>query len=396
VLEIKQNINLRFFILQASIAAMSCIGAGFITPILINFGYGALEIGVAMTLAALASSITKPIWGYIHDKYSYSKQIVLIVNAVGCLSYILLVLSNGTHGFVELAVMGVISSIMGMMNFIDSWAIRLLSEGYILNYGATRSGGSLTYAITGIVFGYIMNSFGIIPGISIMIGIFMIQVATVLTIPNAKNQPEINKRPKLSTGLKYLLHNKPYILLLITFFLSSIPMSATDSFFPLLITKLGGTEKHIGIGIFLQAMSEIPVLVYYNHIKVKSGKSPTFFLTIGLGVYGIKCIGMGMAPTYQIALAMTLLNGLSFGLVLSASIDFILKYVHREYLATSYLLSSALGSGFGAIIGNLVNGIIAENIGVSKMMLLASSFSFITMVTISFAGIVRTNITKGA
>lgn len=43
--------------------------------------------------------------------------------------------------------MGLNVTIVCMMNFVDAWALRLISEGYVLNYGATRAGGSLSFAL---------------------------------------------------------------------------------------------------------------------------------------------------------------------------------------------------------------------------------------------------------
>lgn len=50
--------------------------------------------------------------------------------------------------------MGLNVTIVCMMNFVDAWALRLISEGYVLNYGATRAGGSLSFALGAMVFGW--------------------------------------------------------------------------------------------------------------------------------------------------------------------------------------------------------------------------------------------------
>lgn len=372
--------------LQASIAAITCIGGGFLSPMLLYFNYNAYEIGVTMTIAALASALIKPFWGYIHDKYSCSKQIVIIVTAVGCLFFVLLVRSNGTQGIVEIAVMGLYMTVMSMVSFIDSWAIRLVSDGYSLNYGTTRSGGSFVYAVTAVIFGIIMSRFGINPSIYIILGLLLIQILIVCKIPNPLKQLDSITKPKAIDGFQYLIRNKPYLLLLATYFLSSIAMCATESFFSVLITDLGGTEKEVGYGLFLQAMAEIPIMFFYSRIKKRLNKGPSFFIAVSLCFYGLKCIGLGFAPSYQFAIAVTLINGLAFGLFLSASVDYILKYVHHDYLATAYLFSSALGSSLGAVVGNFVDGLIAEYYGVNIMLRIASLFTFLAATLIIFLG----------
>lgn len=362
------------------IAAISCVGCAFISPILLKFEYGEYEIGLAMTLAALASAVIKPLWGHLHDKLSCSRQILLIATALGCIFYIALVLSNGARGITEIAVMGLNMTIMSMISLVDAWAMRLISEGYSLNYGITRSGGSFAYAIAGILFGFVMSSFGVKPGIGILIVLFLIQSIVSLFIPNPSRPSSAVIKPGLKEGFRQLVQNKPYLLLLVTYFLSAIAMCSTESFFAVRIKDLGGTEEHVGIGLFLQALSEIPIMFFFTRIKKRLRKGPEFFITLSLIFYGLKCIGMGIAPTWQIALMVTMINGLAFGLFILASVDYILKYVPENLLATAYLVSSSLGSSLGAVAGNYIDGVIAEHIGAGMMMIITSSFAFLSAV----------------
>lgn len=396
-MKLRNNINFLFLLLQSLIAAISCIGCAFISPILLRFEYGAYEIGVAMTVAALASAVIKPLWGYLHDKLSCSRQIVLIATAAGCMFYSLLILSNGAKGIVEIAVMGLYMTIMSMISLVDAWAMRLISEGYSLNYGITRSGGSFSYAVAGILFGFVMSHFGIKPGIGIIIVLFIMQSIVSFFIPNPSRPPIAVIKPRLEDGARQLVQNKPYILLLVIYFLSAIAMCSTESFFAVRIKDLGGTEEHVGIGLFLQAISEIPIMFFFTKIKKRLHKGPEFFIALSLVFCGLKCIGIGIAPTYQLALAVTLINGLAFGFFILASVDYILKYVPENLLATAYLVSSSLGSSLGAVAGNYINGIIAEQTGAGMMMIITSSFAFLSALLIVFFS--KPNITglvKGA
>ncbi len=373
-----KRINVKFFLLQSLIAAISCIGWSFVTPILLRFGYGAYAIGVALTLAALSSAFIKPIWGYLLDRFAKSRQILFFATAAGCAFYTLLILSNGKHGFVEMADIGLYMTIMSMTGFVDTWGMRLINDGYALNYGITRSGGSITFALTGILFGMILSHFGIKPGISIIFVLFLAQSLISLFIPNPQKPSNTLHKKGVIKGAHQLMQNKPYIIFISICFISAISMLATESFFAVRINELGGTEQHVGIGLFLQAISEIPIMFFYNRIKSKIRKGPEFFLVVSLLFYGIKCIGMGMASNYQVALAMTMLNGLSFGIFILASVDFILKYVPENLIATAYLLSTSIGYSFGAVFGNYIDGSIAEVTGVGTMMIITSGFAFLS------------------
>lgn len=386
MLRLKLDLNARFFILQAIISSICCVGVSFISPVLMGFQYGPLEIGAALTLAALANMSAKPLWGYLHDKYSCSKQAVLCAIGAGCLSFALLVLSNGHKLLTQLSVIGIAVTISSMVSFVDSWAMRLISEGYDLNYGATRSGGSLMYALTAVGFGVVMDHLGAKPGIGVLALLYAALALTARNIPNPQRKLKGASDKKLKDGIRYLLGNRPYVALVLTYFVGTICICASDGFLSLRIAELHGTDAHIGLGMFVQAMAEIPVMLLYSRIKARWKVSPGRIVAISFVFYFIKCGLLGLAPSYQIAILITLLNGLSFALFVMSIVDYVLVYVDAGYLSTAYLIFSALGSGLGAALGNYVDGMIAEALGVGNMMLVASATALLAAAIVGFFG----------
>ena len=80
--------------------------------------------------------------------------------AVGIACYFLLTWGGGQMGLTTIAVMGLYITVVCMMNFVDSWALRLINGGASLNYGATRAGGSLSYALGAAIFGMVVSRWG--------------------------------------------------------------------------------------------------------------------------------------------------------------------------------------------------------------------------------------------
>ena len=382
----KIDLNARFFILQAVIAAICCVGVSFVSPVLMGFQYGPLEIGVAMTLAALANMSAKPLWGYLHDKYSRSRQTVFFVIGAGCLFFALLVLSNGHKLLTQLSVIGIAVTISSMVSFVDSWAMRLISEGYDLNYGATRSGGSLMFALTAVGFGVVMDLFGAKPGIGVLALLYAALALTARNIPNPQKKLKDAPDKKLKDGIRYLLHNRPYVALVLTYFVGTICICASDGFLSLRIAELGGSDAHIGLGMFVQAMAEIPVMLLYSRIKARWKVAPGVIVSVSFVFYFIKCVLLGLAPSYQAVILITLLNGLSFALFVMSIVDYVLIYVDAGYLSTAYLIFSALGSGLSAALGNYMDGMIAEALGVGNMMLVVSATALMAAAIVGFLG----------
>ena len=105
----------------------------YISPILVSFGYSKLQIGQVMTLGALAATLARPLWGFLNDRFSCAKQVTLGGTAVGIACYFLLTWGGGQMGLTTIAVMGLYITVVCMMNFVDSWALRLINGGASLN-----------------------------------------------------------------------------------------------------------------------------------------------------------------------------------------------------------------------------------------------------------------------
>ena len=118
-------LNRRFFLLQAIMMLIDCITVAYISPILVSFGYSKLQIGQVMTLGALAATLARPLWGFLNDRFSCAKQVTLGGTAVGIACYFLLTWGGGQMGLTTIAVMGLYITVVCMMNFVDSWALRL-------------------------------------------------------------------------------------------------------------------------------------------------------------------------------------------------------------------------------------------------------------------------------
>ena len=379
-----RHLNARFLALQAMITAIDCVAVAFTVPILQGFGFDPLHIGLTMTLAACAALVAKPLWGFLNDRFACARQAVLLGAVAGFVCYVLLTCSGGSMELVAPAVMGLNLTILCLMGFVDAWAVRLISDGHPLNYGMTRSGGSCSYALTAVVFGLLLERFGPRAGYGLLLVMLALLAVIVSGLPNPR-RTESGPRPSLAAGARSLARNRPYLVVLAAYFLCTLASCATDSFFSPLITAHGGTESFVGFGLFVQAMSEMPVMLLYARVKRRTGRPAWQFLAVAMVFYGLKCLGLGLAPSYPLVLTAALLQGLSFALITPALVDFVLETVEPAYLSTAHLACGALGQSLGAIAGNALSGVLADAFGVPRMLTLVSLAAFAGAALILFS-----------
>lgn len=371
--------------LQALVTMTSCVGNAFITPILQRFDYSPMQIGATMTCAALAAAAAKPLWGFVNDRWACAKQVLMAVMAVGCAAYGLLILSGGNPYATVPAAMLLYVTFLCMMGFVDSWAVRLISDGWTLNYAATRAGGSFSYAVMAVAFGAVMQRRGPGPGLPILLVLLALLCVTALSLPNPRRLAGKGEQAvSMGSAVRYLTHNRIFLIAVAAYFLCSLTSTAMDSFFSVLVTDLGGAESQVGQGLFLQAMSEVPIMVAYGWFRRRARWPAAVFLGLGMAFFGIKCLGMGLAHSFPMLFAMTLLHGLCFATLTAGCVDFILENVEPAYLATAHLFYSAVGNSLGAVCGNALNGALAQRIGVGPMMRVISMGAFAGAILVFF------------
>lgn len=367
-----QNLNRRFLLLQALLILIDCIGAAYISPILVSLGYSELRIGRVLAMGALASAAARPLWGLLNDRFACARQVTLLGTAAGAGCYALLTCSQGHPLWTVTAVMGLYVTVICMMNFVDTWALRLIDAGFILNYGLTRAGGSFSYAVGAMVFGAVVARWGFRPGIPALAAVWLLLCAVSFTIPNPP--PPVRSAPKvtLRRGLAALAPNRVYWVMLAALFLCTFATCAMESFYSVLILSLGGTERHVGVAMFLQAMSELPVMIGYTRLRDRLKLSPAVLICASMLCYALKALILGCTGSLPVVLAAALLQSLSFALFTPACVDFMLETVPGAYLSTAHLLFLAIGQGAASVLGNFLSGLLAEQFGISRMFRLVS------------------------
>lgn len=248
----KRPLNLPFLGLQALLILIDCIAVAYVSPILVSFGYSPMRIGRVMTLAALAATLARPVWGYLNDHFACARQVTLLATAAGISCYCLLIFggdappsSNGSCRYGAECDHCVHDELCGRLGAAAyqrgvcaqlrrhprRWVAVLCAGGYGLWLGSRR--------------------WGFRPGSVILWVLFILLAIVILHLPNPGARVSFLRRLFYSTSSRCRrLSRKPaYRLMLLAFFLCTLASCAIDSFHSVLILALGGTERHVGAAL---------------------------------------------------------------------------------------------------------------------------------------------------
>lgn len=372
-----RHLERRILLLQILLGMVCCTSLSFLSLLLSRFGFNNLQIGLVMMAAACSTSIAKPCWGVFTDRLPCTRRILVITLALGIASFTLLgTLGSASKGAAVVFLLLVEVTTGCMMGVVDSWIAKLIGTGCKINYGLTRAGISGAYAVSAACFGTVLDQYGVLPGAVALFVLLGLIALTVQGIPYPEERQE-KKTYSLRLVAQQLLRSRPYLVLLAVYFLSTLTACAIDSFLSLRILELGGSERHVGYALFMTTVFEIPAMVCYSRLRRITGKSPAFFIAASVFFYGVKCLATGLAPNYQSVIGLCALQMLAFGIFKPAILDYLIQIVDVEYIGATQMLTCALGESLSAILGNALNGALADRFSVGGMLTMVSGFAFL-------------------
>lgn len=136
-----------------------CIIIGYISVYLLNQGLTNTKIGLILAFSQVLSVTIQPLLINIIEKYHHSKVRIPLLQLVGCvliLSFILFCFHK-SQIILSLCVISILALVMAMMSLVNSLAFEY-QEIHIV-YGVSRGLGSLAYALTSLLLGFLLKRY---------------------------------------------------------------------------------------------------------------------------------------------------------------------------------------------------------------------------------------------
>jgi PPP family 3-phenylpropionic acid transporter len=329
-----------------------------------RLGLTGTQIGTLAALPVMITSLTALLWGGIADIKHWHRPILRLALFFSPVAIFLLS---------QVSIMALLVPVVIAYAFFSSPIVPLL-DSYALeaatkaqrSYGDFRLWGSIGWAISTILIGWLIEKLGIhwlFYGYISLMGV-------TLVISFFQPRREIVLRSTIWEGLKDLLANRSFILVLLSLFLLLATSSGISTFFSIYLDAIGTTEGLIGLGWAIAALSEVPVMLLSGKIMRKIGSAG--LLIIAFTTFAVRWLLFSFIHTPMLALAVQLLHGLAFGAYLVGSISYISKRTPAGLNTTALSILSMVTSGFGAMTGSFVAGVLFDQVGMDNLFRISS------------------------
>lgn len=237
-----------------------CTIGGFVAVILKDKGVSNTLIGIVTATGCVSSIFLAPtLSSLVTEKDNLS--IPKVLNVVFTILMVLFALIN----FVDIPQLMVVvfyiiinALLISVGPFLQTLASSYMQAGYDVNFGFARGLGSVSWAVTALIFGFIIDMFS-----SKVLGIGFI-VSALLTLTILKTLPEVSKfkggKKKGGSPFTIVRKYRVYFFLLLGFSFCLSAASSIGTYLIDIVKSLGGSESFYGIAVFIMAFSEMPVM----------------------------------------------------------------------------------------------------------------------------------------
>ncbi len=366
---LKIKLNILYFIVFGALASFS----SFMTPYFLDRGLSFSQIGILFAIYSLVGVLAQPFWGFITDKYASKKAILIITMTISGILSFGFIISKDFYSIL-IAIIAFMFFTSSIISIIDANTYDLIDVHKDIKYGRIRLMGSIGYALISLVLGVIIR----LTSINVPFLAYFIFTVVGLILLNTINEKSRRTGSSINiSDIVRIIKNKRFILISVSALIASAAYNSNGNYIAVLIEKTGGDVANLGMLWFIVAMSELPFFFFESKVVKKYGILNIYI--IGMIFYIIRFYIDSLSTSYQAVLAIQLLQGISFPLYLTATLQYVIKIVPPETRTTALTTFAAITGGIGGFIGNIGGGFLLQIISVFQLYKIFAALCFIAL-----------------
>ena len=363
----KQNLTIRYCVLQFSYWAAAMGAASFATTYLLDRGLSSGLVGILLAASGLLACLTQPFMASYADasKKYVLPQLILLLSSL-CIACFALQLLPGipVMGAGILYIFGMWSS-DAIHSLINALSVACNKSGYHINYGAARGLGSVASGTSALVLGYIIAKLGSRWMFLFLIVFRLISMIAVLGFPKLEKQISTDTADESCSIGRFFLRYKWYCLSLLGIGFLGMFHAMIESYMIVIMERLGGDSSNVGTALFISSLSGAPVIFFFSffHKRIKE----TSLLKIAGLTFLLKSVLFCFAPAIPYIYVFQTLQATSYGFLGPTQVYYAGNRVKPADMVKGQAFIAAAYS-LGCSGGNFAGGQLL-NFGVNTMLL---------------------------
>lgn len=376
------------FLLEGVYFISFCTLYAYTVTILLEYGYTEVQCGYITMLQYVMMTIAGPVYGRMIDRGLSPKKLFIILAAGGIIVTPPLPVCFAKGFSLTMISFGIISALdFCGATVIDTWINQMTLRDETIDYGMIRSAGSIFYATTAIVSGYLIVPLGINFLFWLHMGSLAVAILLAVTFADPNKLPllepdrfagEDAPDETFAQSIGTMMKNRPFVIFLICGTMYYFATRAVNGFMQVIINYIGGDASTYGVSVFLYCVGEFLLMRLASRLLRRGMKLPVLFITATAGL-GLRILLLGVLKTMTGVMLTQILLSVGFASYLRFNIDYVASLFPRQYAGRAILISVAVTQGLGSIIGNLAGGYLLASVGVPVYCFICGGAMFLSM-----------------
>lgn len=405
----KKLLNFEYASVQGTYWMAYGLISTFASVLLLDRGYSNGDIGMIFAVANVVAVVLQPLTADLADR---SKRLSLF-GVCQMTAVILMVLTWGLFVLqrksLALTVVYVLllAWAVAAQPLLNALAFKLSESGIHINFGMTRSLGSLAYAVICAVMGSLVERYGImlLPASNSAILVLLLISLAVVALHFQKamsmgiqgeeaaeaviesSAPEVQEEINLIT---FVRRNKMFIFMTVGVLGIYFANGTLNNFMLQIIMPLGGNSEDMGWIFGLLAFFEIPTLVFFERINRRF--SCQTLLKVASVSYIVKIVITWQADSVAVVMVSQLTQLTSYALFLPAMVQFVSEIMSKGEAVKGQAFYTTMGT-IAVVLSSLVGGWVLDMSGAKTLLFISTIFTVAGTVII-FLTIDRIHINK--
>ena len=378
---LSRKVNWEYKALHGCYWMLYCLTTAYITVLLLPYGFSSAVIGIIVAVSNILAAAGQLTVGRFTDRRkSISwKRVLLWIGALqAILLTVLLILQR--HALAAAVLFPGFTILMYcQMPLVNAAVFDYTSRGLKVNFGSARGTGSLAYAAVSFLAGQLISSMGE----SVLLYLNAIVLAGLLAVtacmPSLKEDTSEHAETEQtnadaaasspSVGLyQFAVRYPDFMLVLCGSILCMAFHNIGHTYMIQIMEAAGGDSAAMGTAFSIEAIMELPVM--FGFYKIIEKNSAERLMCIAGAAFALKALSYVLASSVTVLYLAQVLQMCSNAIFVPASVYYAEQKMRTQDRVTgqSYMTASI---SVGAVLGNLLGGLILDKAGLSPMLLSA-------------------------
>ena len=369
---------------QASFWMSLCVFSGFAAVYLQSLDYTNASLGMILACGTLLGSLLGPELSSAIDRSTEDR-----ITASSLMPKVIAAEALATVIMLLVPVKGIVTSVsfvafIALATTINSLVLKLYSDavycGMDIDYGVSRSMGSLGYVLTSFAVGSLCEAISprAVPAAGLAVCAFQLlsflkfsgylkgQQAGAGKTDYSQALSEKSKKEEGSSSITaFLIRNKAFCLILLGSTLIFFSHNTLCNFFINVVKNVGGSTSDMGFLNGLMALIEIPVIFFYT--KLTRNFRTSSVLRAGFIFFTAKAAAVALAGSVAGIAGALLLQAPSFGLYTGAIVPYVDEVISHEDSAKAQSLAFSV-TMLGSVFASTISGHLFDVMPVTSVM----------------------------